>query len=309
MTIDYEKMTDEIMQGMTKASVEASGIVKEIIKTEIGDTILCRFVLYRPNPKNSIYNYKHHGWKGENDNYISVLCPTTNDPKAKCPICRKSITYWKSNNPFLIDASKKIRRKENWSVNVYIIDDTKHPENNGKVKVFRYGKQIKAIIDEATIGADKDIFGKNIWRLDGKGCNFRIVVKPNSDKKDAWPSYTSSKFLPPSDIGLSDSDVKNIFENAHDLTTIFDREYGYGELEDILQKEYIDNLQKQESDDAPVKTTGQKPAFQNKPKDDDLDYDFQPKKEEKVEKVEPAKSKTVTEDTTDEIDRMIEELG
>ena len=303
MTIDYDKLTDEIMQGMTETSSDNSGLLKHILKTEIGDTILCRFVLYRPNPKMSSYHYQHHGWMTSGGQYVSYLCPSTN--KENCPICRKSISFYKSNNPFLVDASKKIRRKENWLVNVYIIDDSKHPENNGKVKVFRYGKQIKAIIDEATTGVDKDIFGKNIWRLDSKGCNFRITCKPNSDKKDAWPSYTASKFLPPSDLGLKEAEIKAILDSTFDLTTIYDKMLSYDELASEMQKNFIDDLQKMEdeSDDkvlggvkTPVRTTP-KPAVE-----DDLDMSS-------PAKPAPAKEDSKDESASDDIDKMIEELG
>lgn len=308
MTIDYDKITNEIIQGMTDSSAESSGIIKHILKTAIGDTILGRFVLYKPNPKNSIYHYLHHGWMTNSGQYVSYLCPSTN--KENCPICRKSIAFYKSNNPFLVEASKKIRRKENWLVNMYIIDDTKHPENNGKIKVFRYGKQVKDILEEATTGVDAEIFGKNIWRLDSKGCNFRITVKPNSEKKDAWPSYTASKFLPPSDLGVGEEDLKRILDETFDLTTIFDKTYTYDELGMELQKYFIDDLQKQE-EDFDEKTLGTvKPTLAKAPAKDDDDLDMSPPKASAPTKpASPPAQPAEPQNSSDEIDRMLEELG
>lgn len=316
MSIDYDKLTDEIMQGMSDSTGESSGLGKHILKTEIGDTILCRFLLFKPSPKDSVYHYFHHGWRTSSGQYVSYLCPSTSNET--CPICRKSINFWKSNNPFLVEASKKIRRKENWMVNVYVIDDAKHPENNGKVKLFRFGKQIKTIIDEATTGVDKDIFGKNIWRLDEKGCNFRITVKPNSDKKDAWPSYTASKFLPPSDLGLSDEQVRTLLDSAFDMTKLYDRQLSYEELSAELQKYFIDDLQRDEAefDENSLgtfkKTTQSREQDESSVQkelshdDDDLDYSSS-KSEEDLAESGSGSQKADT--SSDEIDRMLEELG
>lgn len=240
--INYDEVTKQIIEGISDTNA-GNSIGKNIIKTEIGSIINGRFVLYRPNPKASIYHYFHHGWKTNGGNYVSYLCPQTKNEK--CPICSKSIQLWKSNDAFLKESSKKIRRKENWLVNFYVIDDNKDENNNGKVKIFRYGQQVKDIVDEALTGADKTIYGTNIWRLD-KGCSFRISVKPNSDKKDAWPSYTSSKFLPASDLNLTPEKVMSILDSTHDLTTLYTL-LSYEELVAELQKNFIDDLNSEKS--------------------------------------------------------------
>lgn len=240
--INYEEIAKQVMEGLNNSN-NTNSILKNIIKCDIGSVILGRFVLYAPNPKNSIYHYFHHGWKTNAGQYVSYLCPKTHNER--CPICTKSIQFWKSDDNFLKEASKKIRRKENWMVNFYVIDDNKNPDNNGKVKIFRFGQQIEDIVNEAMSGSDKEIYGKNIWRLDN-GCSFRIQVKPNSDKKDAWPSYTSSKFLPASPISMSQEDVHNILKSTHDLTSIFAK-LSEDELIAELQKNYIDDLHKEQS--------------------------------------------------------------
>jgi hypothetical protein len=291
MVIDYDKLTNEIALGLSESKTEGNTITKNIIKTEIGDNILGRLVLFRPNPKNSVYHYFHHGWMTEGKKYASYLCPSTYDEA--CPICKKSITYWKSNNSELQEYSKKLRRKENWLVNMYIINDEKHPENNGTIKIFRFGRQIKNIFDEALTGADKDVFGTNIWRLDEKGCNFRIIVKPNSDKKDAWPSYTASKFLPPSDLGLDGNGVKSILDGAFELENLYDKKLTYEELLAELQKNFLDDMNRSESFESPVE--------RNKPV-------VQTNQNRKVETNEVS-SNQQDDSSNDEIDKLLEELG
>jgi hypothetical protein len=45
-----------------------------------------------------------------------------------------------------IEANKEIVRKQkrklNYVANIYIVSDPKHPENEGKVMLFKFGKKI-----------------------------------------------------------------------------------------------------------------------------------------------------------------------
>ena len=56
-------------------------------------------------------------------------------------------------------------RSEKWLVNVYVVNDPVNPENNGKVKILRYGKQIHNIIMDAIEGEDAADLGPRIFDL------------------------------------------------------------------------------------------------------------------------------------------------
>jgi len=263
--IDYDALTSEIMDGM-KDKPE-SGIFSHIIKTEIGDSVLGRFLIHKENPKESMHHYMHHGWKTNSGEYVSYRCPSLEGKK--CPICAKSIQFWKSDDPFLKEQSKKIRRKENWISKFYVIENLKNPKMNNQLKLFRFGKQVNSIVQDALNGEDKEIFGKNIWRLDEKGCNFRITVKPNSDSRDAWPSYSSSKFLPPSEIDLTDEQIMELLNDPLDHTKIFEEQLSYDELLEALQVNFLDELQEiaEEEEDYTLglkNTTGKKSSSKAK---------------------------------------------
>lgn len=303
MTIDYDALTEQIMDGMKKSE---NGIVSTILKTEIGDSILGRFLPYKPDIKNSIYHYYHHGWMTSGGSYVSYLCPTTSNES--CPICKRSVQMWKSDDVFLKEQSKKIRRKENWITNFYIVENVKNPSQSGTIKLFRFGKQVRTILDEALNGEDKEIFGKKIWRLDSKGCSFRINVKPNSDKKDAWPSYTASKFLPPSDLNLSDSQIMEILDGVIDHTKIFDKQLSYDELTLELQKNFIDDLLNHQSSEEDF-TFGMKKSNISSSSDDKTDD-----QEELIldgnagVKVQEDNKSSKEKDISDEIDDILADL-
>lgn len=247
--IDVSKLAD-MVNGKLSAS-NSESFSKDILKVEIGDTVTGRFVLNPKDPTNTIWPYAWHGWKSTNGSgkSIFVLCPSTYGET--CPICQKSIKLWKSNNADDKALSKKINRRRNRMVNFYVIDDSKNPDNNGTVKIFRYGEQIDEKIKDATIGDDKELYGNRIWSLDETGCNFRIKVTPNHDGKDAWPTYVKSSFYPPSKIdGMTPERQEEIFNSAFDLTKQFESKT-YKELAALLDEHFSVGL----VEDAPVATS------------------------------------------------------
>jgi hypothetical protein len=197
-------------------------------------------VLNLKDVDNRMMKYYHHGWasKSNPDTKLFFLCPNTYGER--CPICKLSISMWKSNDPVQKEKSKAIRRRINDMVNFYVISDAKHPENNGTVKILKYGKQIEDKFKMALEGDDEKLYGPRVWRLDGEGCNFRIKCEQNSDAKtkESWPTYTNSGFLPPSTIeGMTPEKQKQIYDSAYDLTKQFERT-SYQELEDALKKHF-----------------------------------------------------------------------
>lgn len=218
--INYDEIMATIIGVNTKNAESANS--KNFLKTDmIGNSITGRFLPNIKDVENSIYEYAHHGFKSKIDGSgIFQLCPST--WREKCPTCKNSIAMWKSENPVDKDTSKFIRRRQNWLVNFYVINDVKHPENNNTVKILKYGKQIKAKYDMATTGDDKDIYGTKIWRLDEQGCSFRIKCEQNSESKEAWPTYTNSGFLPPSKIeGMTEAKINEILNSVFNLNKLY----------------------------------------------------------------------------------------
>jgi hypothetical protein len=114
--------------------------------------------------------------------------------------------------------AEKILRRENWLANVYVVSDPKNPDNNGKVKLLRFGRQIHKIIVEAIEGEDAEDFGPKIFDLSSNGCNFKIKV----ERQGEYPTYVSSRFAPSSKISeMTDDKLEEVYENAHDLETVF----------------------------------------------------------------------------------------
>ena len=94
-----------------------------------------------------------HGFQGPGGWYIENSLTTLNQ---KDPVSEYNSQLWNSG----IEANKEIVRKQkrklNYIANVYIISDPKHPENEGQVKLFKFGKKIFDKINEAMNPAFED---------------------------------------------------------------------------------------------------------------------------------------------------------
>ena len=108
-----------------------------------------------------------HGFQGPGG-WLIDNCLTTKGQQ--CPVCEHNNRLWNSG----IEANKEIVRKQkrklNYIANVYIISDPKHPENEGQIKLFKFGKKIFDKINEAMNPAFADEVAINPFDM-WKGAN------------------------------------------------------------------------------------------------------------------------------------------
>ena len=97
--------------------------------------------------------------------------------------------------------------------NVYIVDDPVHPENNGKVKLFRFGTTIyNKIIQMAEAPLAEGLPGNtNVTDWD-EGCNLILV---GTTRNNNLPSYDDSLFASKSKI--ADEQIVAIAKQMYDL--------------------------------------------------------------------------------------------
>lgn len=221
-------MFESIKNALDKAKTKSSGgsAYRNLLQLEAPSTYVVRLLPNIKNPEESILHYFHHGWNSINTGqYVSAVSPSTWGER--CPV---SELYFK----ILRDGSEQdkerakanLRRKENWLVNVLVVNDPKKPENNGTIKVLRYGRQLDKIIQSAINGDDAEEFGARIFDLSPEGCNLRIKVELVSDKPGApkYPTYTASKFLNASPVeGIDDNRIQELYNSIYDLNTFVER--------------------------------------------------------------------------------------
>jgi hypothetical protein len=226
----FESIKDAINKNNNTTS-ESS--FKDFMKLEIDKTYIVRLVPLVTNPERTFFHYYSHTWKSvTSNNIVSVLCPNTYGEK--CPIDEYRSKVYSSKNDSEIERIRPIKRNENWLVNVLVIKDPTNPENQGKVKILRYGKQLAKIIDSAITGDDADEFGAKVFDLSDKGCSLKIKVEKN---EGGYATYVGSKFMSPSKVeGIDDLD--EVYNSANDLDSIFDHK-SYDDIKKLLNTHFL----------------------------------------------------------------------
>jgi len=177
----------------------------------------------------------NHGFQGPGGWYIENSLTTLGQ---KDPVSEHNSTLWNSG----IEANKEVARKQkrrlNYTSNVYIIKDPAHPENEGQVKLYRYGKKIFDKINDLMNPEFEDESPVNPFDL-WSGANFKMKIR----KVEGYSNYDKSEFDASSplldddarmeEIWKSESSLKELvsedkFKSFEELKTKLDRVLGLG---------------------------------------------------------------------------------
>ena len=82
-----------------------------------------------------------HGFQGPGGWFIENCLTTKNQ---QCPVCEHNNKLWNSGVEANKEVVRKQKRKLSYVANIYIVSDPKHPENEGKVKLFKFGADRKS---------------------------------------------------------------------------------------------------------------------------------------------------------------------
>ena len=171
-----------------------------------------------------------HGFQGPGGWLIDNCLTTKNQ---QCPVCEHNNKLWNSG----IEANKEIVRKQkrklNYVANVYIVSDPKHPENEGKVFLYKFGKKIFDKLNEAMNPQFEDETPINPFDL-WKGANFKLKIR----KVEGYQNYDKSEFESASPLSQDDDELEKIWKMEHTLKDLVsDKEFKtYDELKSRLEK-------------------------------------------------------------------------
>ena len=260
-----------------------TGTYTEIMKTTPGNTYTVRLLPNSSDPKNTFFEYISHGWESfATGQYVQAVSPQTFGDRD--PIAEERFRILRTGSEDDKEKVKAIRKTVKYLVNVYVIDDPSNPENNGKVKILRYGKQLQKIIIDAISGDDADEFGPRIFDLGPDGANFKVKCETQGD----YPTYVSSRFTSSPKLTLSDKEKEDIYNKTHDLTKVFSIKSA-DELKQMFNEHYLCNS---EPVSTPAPQAASKPVATPAPKQ------------------EPAKQESVftTDDSELDLDELLKDL-
>lgn len=216
-----QSMFASIKEGLN-AEKTGNEALKDFMKMQAGKTYLGRLVPNIKDPKATFYHYSHHGFTSlSTGQYVDAMCLRSFGER--CPICETVFKLYKTKKEEDKKLGYSIRSLDKHLVNFYVINDPTTPENEGTVKILRFGKHIHDKILSATEGDDADEFGYKIYDLSENGCNFKIKAESNSDErsKRQYTNYSNSRFTSAGAIpNMTPEKIQEIYTNAFDLTTV-----------------------------------------------------------------------------------------
>jgi hypothetical protein len=205
-----------------------------------------------------------HGFQGPTGKWYIENSLTTlgeNDPVGEL-----NTQLWNTGSEANKEIARKQKRKLSFIANILVVSDPKHPENEGKVFLFKFGKKIfDKIMDKArpTFEDEKPVNVFDFW----EGANFKLRMR----KKDGYANYDESVFSEPAPIG-DDETIVNVAQGQYKLAEFLDRKNfkSYDELKkklnDVLSGDSFAGksaAQMGEEEDAPRSAPA--PTFKSKP--------------------------------------------
>jgi hypothetical protein len=233
MSIFNTSMFDSIKDALGKETT--TNRYENIMKFAPGNSYTVRLLPNIKDPQDTFFHYYSHAWESfATGQFMNYLSPTTWGDKD--PIAEMRFRVYHHGTEEEKEKAKAVIRRENWLVNAYVVNDPVNPDNNGSIKIIRFGRQLHKIIMEAIQGEDSEEFGPKIFDLSPDGCNFRIKV----EKQSSFPTYVSSKFLSSSKIkGLDTGSIDSTYEGIYKLDEIF-KVRSYDELDRALNEHYYE---------------------------------------------------------------------
>ena len=173
----------------------------------------------------------HHAFQGPGGQwYIENSLTTLNK---KDPVSEENTRLWNTGIEADKEIARKRKRKLSYYSNIFVVSDPKHPENEGKVFLFKFGKKIFDKITEAMQPAFEDEKPMNPFDF-WKGANFKLKIR----KVDGYWNYDKSEFEGVSQIKENDEQIKTIWSSQHPLKPFLapDNFKTYDELKEKLNR-------------------------------------------------------------------------
>ena len=226
-------LTDRLVKEVEKMNSSSGGADERFWKAELDKTSVGSAVIrFLPAPEGEelpwvkVYS---HAFQGPGGWYIENSLTTTG---GKDPVSDYNRTLWNSGNDADKDTVRKQKRKLSYYSNVYVVKDPLHPENEGRVFLFKYGKKIFDKVLEAMqpeFDDETPINPFDFW----PGANFKLKIV----KKDGFWNYDKSEFDKVAPLLDDDDALEALWKKQYSLSAITapDQFKSYEDLERRLK--------------------------------------------------------------------------
>lgn len=161
----------------------------------------------------------NHGFKGPTGKWYIENSLTTIGQKD--PVSELNSQLWNASSDDQSSTRKQAReqkRRLTYIANVLVITDPKHPENEGQIKLFKFGKKI---FDKITLAMnpqyqdEQPVNPFDLWN----GANFKIKIR----NVEGYRNYDLSSFDAPSPLmGGDDDKLEKLWKSEYSLKEFID---------------------------------------------------------------------------------------
>ena len=171
-----------------------------------------------------------HAFQGPGGWYIENSLTTLGQ---KDPVSEENSKLWNTGSDADKEIARKRKRKLSYFTNILVVSDPAHPENEGKIFLYKFGKKIFDKITEAMKPEFEDEQAINPFDF-WAGANFKLKIR----KVDGYWNYDKSEFEGVSQVKESDDDIKAIWEKQYPLKPFVDPSNfkTYDELKEKLNR-------------------------------------------------------------------------
>ena len=174
--------------------------------------------------------YWDHGFQGPGGWYIekSLTSIGQNDPVGEV-----NTKLWNSG----LDSDKEIARKQkrrlHYVANVLVVSDPAHPENEGKVFLYQFGKKIfDKMMDvmQPQFQDEEPVNPFDLW----EGANFKLKIR----NVEGYRNYDKSEFDKKSAVSNDEAELEQIYSKVYSLKDFTDpsKYKSYEELKAKLER-------------------------------------------------------------------------
>lgn len=173
-----------------------------------------------------------HAFKNASTNqwFIDGCLTSVNE---KCPVCEHNSALWATETKENQALVRNQKRKLSFISNIYVVKDPAHPENEGKVMLFKFGKKIFDKLNAAMnpeFEDEKPLNPFDLW----SGANFKLKIR----KVEGYQNYDKSEFEEPSALFEDDDKLESIWKLEYPLQPFLNRDNfkSYDDLKSRLSR-------------------------------------------------------------------------
>jgi len=229
---DLKKLTNEITKlggASEKKSYEDTRFWRPSVDKSGNGYAVIRFL---PSPQNEDMPWVQlwsHSFQGPTGKwYIENSLTTINQ---KDPVSEHNSALWNSGLDSDKDIARKQKRRLSYIANIYVVKDPSNPENEGEVKLFKFGKKIFDKLNDMMNPEFDDETPVNPFDL-WEGANFKLKIR----NVEGYRNYDKSEFDSPEPLSEDEDDLERIWNTEYPLNEFISETNfkTYDELKDRL---------------------------------------------------------------------------